>query len=261
MKTVKALIEKTKAAPKLGPKEQALKAQREEKAGEIPDFLKREETPEQAEARRAKQAKAEERKRFGESKGLTVKKPPEPIDPKIARAIARDLKESTDKLKAKEPAPFQPLVDFVAKGQAAQKAVNEIIAKAHETSKLTRKAKKLSPLLARAVALRDNLETQAKIEPKGDTTVKNSAKAKATAKPAPAPKAEKAKKPSKRDIVVDMVCRKEGTTCVEACKKLGWQVLNRSTLLSYCKAAGVKVRTEAGKDDKPDRYFGTRKAA
>jgi hypothetical protein len=176
----------TKTSKTRGPKEEALRAKREGKAGDIPAFLRRTETPEQAEARRAKQAKAEERKRFGESSGLTVKKPPEPVDPKIAKAIARDLKDkktaeaiaavdkSAEKLSHGEAQPFAPLADFVKRGLKAQKAVNEIIAKASKPAKsegeliahykgiAQRSTKKLSPLLQRAVALRQNIETQAK---------------------------------------------------------------------------------------------------
>lgn len=64
---------------------------------------------------------------------------------------------------------------------------------------------------------------------------------------------------SKVAMVIDMACRKDGVTCKEAAKKLGWNVLNSSTLIRYCKAAGVKLRTEE-KDGEDDRYFGTPKA-
>lgn len=67
------------------------------------------------------------------------------------------------------------------------------------------------------------------------------------------------KGPTKREQVVDLVCRASGATLQECAKKIGWSVVNRSTLMNYCKEAGVKVRV----DDKVDpvRFFGTRAKA
>jgi hypothetical protein len=71
----------------IGKKEAEIRALREETADDIPDFLKRTETPEQAEKRRAKY------KPKDSTGGLKVKKLPEPVDPAIAKAIKKDLKD------------------------------------------------------------------------------------------------------------------------------------------------------------------------
>lgn len=148
---------------------------------EMPDFLKRTETEAQAEARRAKQ------KPKDESKGLKVVTP---LDPKVSAAIAKD---------------------FVEKGVKAQQAVDNVIATA--TAKPPKKAadaggdvalvgkgkppkgkkpvgkketalreqreakagKKVSPVLAKALKARDELNAKA--------AAAKSAKPVATAKP------------------------------------------------------------------------------
>ena len=238
----------TKTAKTRGPKEQALKAKREERALDIPAILKRQpETPEQAEARRAKQAKAEERKRFADSAGLKVRKPPEPVDPKIAKAIARDLKEAD---------PVKAGMAKALEGKAAMAKALDKLKSAKPPIKIDGPSLPDGPGLAR---LRNSTNAE-KLRKENVMATKTASKVAPKSEPKSAPKG-KSKGPSKREIVVDMVLRKEGTTCAEACKKLGWQVLNRSTLLAYCKQAGVKVEHEEGKDGKPDRFYGKRKAA
>jgi hypothetical protein len=89
---------------------------------------------------------------------------------------------------------------------------------------------------------------------------KGAAAAKPAAKPAPA-KAERAdglRPGSKMAVAVDMVCRKAGATCPEIAEKLGWTVLNSSTLKRFCVTAKVKLK--ADENEKPTRFFGTARA-
>lgn len=122
---------------KIGPKEAAMRERREQiaKTGKptkgdlnIPDFLKRTETPEQAAKRDAKHAKKPVDPK------LKVIEPYNPNDP-IRKAIAKDLKDDT-------PA-------------GVAQTINAALPKI-ETPKPA-KTKKLSPLLAKAVAEKEKL--------------------------------------------------------------------------------------------------------
>lgn len=116
-------------------------------------------------------------------------------------------------------------------------------------------------------------EPKASVAPKETTMRKTASTTKTKARTAVKAKAAtSAKKPeaavrpdglragSKRAQVVDLVCADKGLTLEAGAKALGWQVLNRSTLLAYCKEAGVKVREQEGKDGAPSVFFGTAKA-
>lgn len=87
--------------------------------------------------------------------------------------------------------------------------------------------------------------------------------------PAPAPKTKKVraeklkaerapKGPSKRDVILDMVCRPEGATEQEICDAIGWKAC-LVTLRRAAEAASVTLRAERAKGQK-SRYFGTRAA-
>lgn len=230
----------TKTAKTRGPKEQALKAKREEKALDIPDLLKRQpETPEQAEARRAKQAKAEESKRFADSAGLKVRKPPEPIDPKIAKAIARDLKSDAEAPRPQlGPAPKRDPMRVGKMSPAMAKAL-EIV----DRNKVS-KAAKQSPLIAKALAEREKLSA---------LTKSNKSEGK-TAMPAKTKKASNGKtksKSSKVELIAGLLKRKEGCTSADVLKATGWPAVS---MPQQAKAAGLRLK----KDKKPGevtRYF------
>jgi len=101
----------------------------------IPNFLARTETEDQAEARRKKNAPKDP------GKGLKVKKPPEPKDPKIAAAIAKDFK-----------------ITLIDKDHAkAQKATVDKLLAGHQKAA----PKKAGQLVDRAMKLRDELAKSA----------------------------------------------------------------------------------------------------
>ena len=66
------------------------------------------------------------------------------------------------------------------------------------------------------------------------------------------------KVPSKRDLMLDMVCRKGGATEAEICKEIGWKKC-LVTLRRAAAASDVALRTEKVPGGRA-RYFGTRKA-
>ncbi|MEE9923987.1 MAG: DUF3489 domain-containing protein [Brucella anthropi] len=70
------------------------------------------------------------------------------------------------------------------------------------------------------------------------------------------PKANAPKEPTKREIMLDMVCSPEGATEDEICKRIGWKAC-LVTLKRAASAAGVTLRAEKQKGQK-SRYFGTR---
>ena len=118
----------------------------------IPDFLNRTETEEQADARRKKYAPKDG------SAGLKVKKPPEPVDPKIAKAIARDLKEPKSSgglqiLASMLPAVGDAKPDWQKTQDSLRKAEKEQHAKpAKKAGKLVERAMKARDALAAAAA-------------------------------------------------------------------------------------------------------------
>lgn len=82
------------------------------------------------------------------------------------------------------------------------------------------------------------------------------------AKAAPKAKAEKpakvetAKEPTKREIMLDMVCSKTGATEAEICERIGWKAC-LVTLKRAAAASGVTLRVEKQKGERA-RYFGSR---
>ena len=154
----------TKSRKPRGPKEEALRAAREDNLA-IPAILRRKpETPEQEAARVKKQAKEDRHNRFAESAGLKII---EPMDPKIRKAIEKEFRDPADVFV--EPPKKIP-------------------------------AKKMPRALQKALAERDKLEAKAKPEHSAKATKQESEmrkSAKATSKPAP----KKGQGPSKRDIV------------------------------------------------------------
>ena len=133
----------------------------------IPTFLARKETEAEAEARRKKNAPKDN------SKGLKVVTPP---DPKITAAIAKDFAETkkkekldavkadVERLKDGKTDPFKNVKAFVANGQAAQKAVDKVIAGAKANKAPTKKVlpKKAGKLVEKAIKARDELAAKAK---------------------------------------------------------------------------------------------------
>lgn len=129
----------------------------------IPAILKRPvETEAQAEARRKKNQPKDD------SKGLKVVTPP---DPKISAAIAKDFAET------KKQEKLDDVKRFVAKGQAAQKAVDAAIASAATKKRVeawkeplraklkavtTKPPKKAGGIVAKALKARDELHAKAK---------------------------------------------------------------------------------------------------
>lgn len=86
------------------------------------------------------------------------------------------------------------------------------------------------------------LEVAAKAAPKAKTE-----------KPA---KVETAKEPTKREIMLDMVCSKTGATEAEICERIGWKAC-LVTLKRAAAASGVTLRVEKQKGERA-RYFGSR---
>ena len=213
---------------KIGPKEAELKAKREDQAhvakiaekfikanlpddGSLPDFLKRSETPEQAEKRRKKN------KPRDETGGMKVI---EPIDPKIRKAIEKDLKDDLDANKtaggdvaiasASPKKTEKEILAFYKSGAKRPHAhavladlpntLGPAIREASEDAKKKKKAKKLSPVLAKALAEKDKLNQIATATTSVENTVKKASKAtakqskKSTSKSASKPKSNGASK-------------------------------------------------------------------
>jgi len=200
---------------KIGPKEAKLQQQREENL-DLPDFLKRAETPEEAAAREKKNAKLEAKRRFDDSAGLKATEPVTPMPEKIRKAIEKDLRE--DPVVAVEADMSAATVDAVVK--PPQNA----------------KAKKLSPVLAKALAERDKLNQSTPVE----ATVKTKTKAH---------KGNGAKKESKVDTIAALLKRKEGCTTADVLKATGWPSVS---MPAQAKAAGLKLKKD--KDGKVTRY-------
>lgn len=88
-----------------------------------------------------------------------------------------------------------------------------------------------------------------------EVAAKAAPKAKAE-KPAKAAKTETAKEPTKREIMLDMVCSKTGATEAEICERIGWKACF-VTLKRAAAASGVALRVEKQKGERA-RYFGSR---
>lgn len=161
---------------KIGPKEQALKALKSQRAElDIPPFLRRTETPEQAAKREAKHAKKTDTK-------LKVIEPYNPNDP-IRKAIAKEFRDDTTVLKS---LANEPVVDAITK----PKTVPPVKTK-------PAKEKKLPHALKKALAEKEKLETlvhSAQAQPMETDVKKKTAKsktAKTKAKAAPKKSARK----------------------------------------------------------------------
>jgi len=209
---------------KIGPKEKALQAQREQTAkgkkpvlptdGSIPDFLKRTETPEQAEARRKKLAPRDA------SGGLKVIEPYTPPPAAIKKAIERDLK-----------------------GDDKSVSITEL----HESKNPIVKANKDSwnaiPAVAKAKPKAET--TSAKPKESVVRTKTSTSKSKTNARSAISTK----KKGSKLEIIIGLLKRKEGCTTADVLKATGWPAVS---MPQQAKAAGLKLKKE--KDGKVTRY-------
>jgi hypothetical protein len=173
---------------KIGPKETALKSKRAEIAEGIPDFLKRTETPEQEAKRRKRDAK-----RPDMTGGLKVI---EPMDPKIRKAIEKDLRD--DPVIEAKAELVQAIDDRL--GELASPTTKKSVAPFADAGDLQavskpKKEKKLPRVLQKALAEKEKLN-----QPKHDaeatkpmeTTMKKSVKkvAKATTKKTTAKKAK-----------------------------------------------------------------------
>ncbi|ABS14225.1 DUF3489 domain-containing protein [Brucella anthropi] len=75
-------------------------------------------------------------------------------------------------------------------------------------------------------------------------------------KPQPKKEAKEPKEPTKREVMLDMVCSPEGATEAEICERIGWKAC-ATTLKRAAKAANVTLRLERQKGAK-SRFFGTR---
>lgn len=208
---------------KIGPKEAALKAQREE-ALDIPKFLKRpDETPEQEEKRRAKYRKKDS------TGGLKAIEPVAPMPEKIRKAIEKDLRE--------EPPVTKTLLQSVLAGEVS---TGDALTKIGGFQK-PKKEKKLPRALEKALAEKEKLNTlsQTATQNPMETPVKKPK----TTKPA------NGKKQSKVALIVALLTRKEGCTAADVLKATGWTAVS---MPAQAKAAGLKLKVE--KTGKVHRY-------
>ena len=162
---------------------------------DIPDFLKRSETEDQAEARRKKSAPKDH------GKGLKVKKLPDPKDPKIAAAIARDLKDPKD---GDHFADWQRTQDSLRKAQAEHhrkpSSTDKVNAKlAAEEKKILAKLvtapKKAGKLVERALKVREEMKKHGKPDDAKHVAAKSASKPKGAEK-----SAAKSASPKKKTI-------------------------------------------------------------
>jgi hypothetical protein len=225
-----------------GPKEQKVRALRED-AGDIPDFLKRAETPEQAEKRRKKYAKPDT------SKGLTVIEPVAPIPDKIKKAIEKDLKDE----------PSIPIAELHE--HPAAKANAESWDKIPAVKKAGREGdhyiakgpkKKLPRALQKALAEKEKLNQpkhSAEAQNMENTVKTKTATKKSTAKPAVKNgRADGLRDGSKLALLIDtaVAAGKKGIAMKELAKKVGWERC-ADTLRKTCKRIGAKLEE---KDDR-----------
>jgi len=177
--------------------------------------------------------------------------------------LAPEVKRNVDALIASAKSATTASKD--AEYRAMQKQTRTENKKAKAAAKKQRKEREAAgktvavPLQGKA-ALRAIADKAAKthpitkVPPKGEQTRLNAAKASA---PKVKRTANGCKPGSKVAMALDGVCAKSGATCAELAKKMGWTVLNRSTLKRYAAQNGVKLSEKADKDGTA-RYFGTR---
>lgn len=189
----------------------------------IPSFLKREETPEQAEKRRAKHAPK------SDSKGLKVITPP---DPKISAAIAKDFAEKKTKEK-------------LDKAKTAVERINEERAKdglrpytqGKSDAARARKAAAKDPILQKALKERDELNAKAaaakekpsakKVAPKSAPKQKTAKKVTTKSAVAPRKGTVAAKMFTEANVkkAAEMIKRKGGAKSSEIQKACGWKAV------------------------------------
>lgn len=169
---------------KIGPKELALKAQREENL-EIPKFLKRQESPEQEEKRRAKYKKKDK------ADGLKVIEPVAAMPEKIRKAIEKDLRDSLDPnktaggdvamanavVKKSKPPLTKTLLQAVLSGEVSTGDALTKIGGFPKNPK-PKKEKKLPRGLEKALAEKEKLNALSQVATQNpmESTVKKSAK-------------------------------------------------------------------------------------
>lgn len=253
MNTTAKLIEATKKAPKLGPKETALRAKREEVGGDIPDFLKRTETEAQAEARRKKHAPK------NDSKGLTVITPP---DPKIMAAVAKDFIEKGQKAqsavdtinaaRAKDGLrPYEPkkskLSSLTSIPSTAGKSDGARARRMREKEGRVVPPKKAGSLVEKALKARDELAAKAKAKTPEKAAVKLNTKA------ANKPKKSSADKKRKVDLMLQALARKNGVDNAELAKILGARP-SAATMRKVCETHSKRFKI-VKKEGEPTRYM------
>lgn len=228
---------------KAGKKEIEIRALREEQAGDIPDFLKRKpETEEEAEKRRAKYAPKDP------SAGLKVKKPPEPLPPAIAKAIKKDLGEK----KPGDPGP-KLLAELMPAFSKPTKT---------ETPKTY--AKKVSPLIAKALREREELLQKVQTEVKEhDMTKKYASISSPKAKKKPEKlnvsakkkngKASSGARAEKAEQMVAAFKRKGGVTNADLARILGARP-SASVMRKVCETRDLKLKI-VKKEGEPTRYM------
>jgi len=218
-----------------GKKEAEIRALREESA-DMPDFLKRTETPEQAEKRRAKY------KPKDTADGLKVKKLPEPPPPAVAKALAKDFGDKVAKINVKL-AEKEKIALNVLKKKAASK-----------TTDVEAKPKKVGKLVARALAARDALAQKASkakehdMKPAAKKVDKPAGKAKKTSD-----KKSSARSAEKADKMIEAFKRKNGVTNADLAKILGARP-SASVMRKVCETRDLKLKI-VKKEGEPTRYM------
>jgi hypothetical protein len=247
-------------ASKVGRKENEIRALREEQAGDIPDFLRRTETAEEAEKRRAKYAPKDP------SAGLKVKKPPEPLPPAIAKAIKKDLGEKKSgestlsqlatvfSKPTERPRGHARLTNLAEDLPAAAREAQQDMAKAKSP-----KPKKVSSLIAKALKERDELLQKVKqVKPQEhDMTKKTQAKKKPEKLNVSAKKkngkASSSARAEKAEQMVAAFKRKGGVTNADLARILGARP-SASVMRKVCETRDLKLKI-VKKEGEPTRYM------
>lgn len=199
-------------------------------------FARKPETEAEAEARRKKHAPKDD------SKGLKVITPP---DPKISAAIAKDFAETkkkeklaavkadVERLRDGKTNPFKNVKAFVEKGQAAQKAVDAIIASAatkkkNDAWKAIKPPKKAGSLVEKAIKARDELHAKAKTSKSANSVKTAKPKKKDSAQRAARKGSHAAKVFTDANIkkAAEMIKRKGGALSSDLQKACNWKAID-----------------------------------